>query len=288
MILEGFDGLVMAENQWLLTLMDRLAEPGIDDVIRMEGSPHLADWLVARYRWSRFRARELVRVMGTLQSLPQIRGVFAAGVIGWDQLRAVTVFATPDRDPEWAGRIVGLTPSQITELYADLGDPVAEETASSDRSVQHWYEETRPVFRMDVTLPDADGAVVETALVRAANKFRMDPETEMVAMGDTSMADALVEMASAYLADDSDHDRATVLITADIQSIVDGGTGMINDSRPISNPMLQRLLCDARLQLAIRDPQTGCGRGWTHHKVDPSMACTNHSCTRPPMPLPQV
>ena len=269
----AFDELVISENQQLLRLMDSLSDPETHDVARFDGASGPADWLALRYRWSRHRARELVRVMSALVELPAIRGVFGAGGICWDQLRAVTRFATADTDAALAVAVKGLSMAEIAGLEVVEVDPVAEDQVRLDRYVRYWNESVVPQFGMTVKLTDADGAVVVRALQKAADKHRVDPDTDWISSTEAHMADALVEMASAYLADAGHHDRANVLVTVGLETLLgEGPAGRLGD-RLLSNSTLQRLLCDSRIQMAINDPERGVvGVGRTTRSIPPWLA----------------
>ena len=65
---------------------------------------------------TRFSAREMVRVAVAIDELPAITRAFETARISWDQLRAVTEFATPETDEQLVERIVGLSPADIRRM----------------------------------------------------------------------------------------------------------------------------------------------------------------------------
>ncbi|MGH2687411.1 MAG: DUF222 domain-containing protein, partial [Actinomycetota bacterium] len=66
-------------------------------------------------------------------------------------------------------------------------------------------------------------------------------------------ADALVQLASAGLAEDADADRACIVVHADAESLVagEGGTATLECGLLLASETVRRLACDARVQLAV-------------------------------------
>ena len=87
-------------------------------------------------------------------------------------------------------------------------------------------------------------------------------------------ADALYELASQALAGDRDHDRATLLIHTDLATLLNAtGAATITNGPALAQDTLRRLACDARIQLAVTDPDQGVvGVGRTTRTIPPWLA----------------
>ncbi len=259
------DRAMVGFNGAHLALIDRLIEANENMLWAADGSPSLAEWLTDRYRMSSFTGRTLAKITQALPVLPMIRRAFEQGRFSWDQLRAVVAIATPETDGQLAETAPGLKPSEIRATARKVDQSEVEE-AAKNRYVTYQFHEDRPVFEMNVILPDEEGAAFITALSRKAAQIDLDPDDGSVPGYGVSLANALVKMGSETLAADADHDRATLLVRTDIPTILgiegsgqarlgDGTT--IPEGTTITNPTLRRLACDARIQLVVEDPIDG-------------------------------
>ena len=74
-------------------------------------------------------------------------------------------------------------------------------------------------------------------------------------------ADALVALCSVQLADTPDQDRATVVVHAELDALLDRDVNaLIEDGPVIGGTTLHRLLCNARMQAVVEHPD-GTVRG---------------------------
>jgi hypothetical protein len=145
--------------------------------------------------------------------------------------------------------------------------------AHEQRRVEWWFEDHQPLFRMTVQMGDVEGATLATWLTRRANQYDPDPESGVYEDFGARCADALSELASQALGADRDHDRATILIHTDLQTLLKAtGTATIADGPALAHDTLRRLACDARLQLAITDPDSIVGVGRTTRTIPPWLA----------------
>ncbi|MEX2133078.1 MAG: DUF222 domain-containing protein, partial [Acidimicrobiia bacterium] len=248
-----------------LALIDRLIEANENMLWAADGSPSLAEWLIARYRMTSFTGRALAKITQALPELPYIRRAFQQGRLSWDQLRAVVTIATPETDAELAETAPELKPSEIRATARQV-DEKESAKARETRYLTYQFSEDRPVFEMNVILPDDEGAAFITALTRKAGQVDLDPHDGSVLEYGVRLADALVQMGSETLASDADHDRATLLVRTDIPTLlgIEGaGQARLGDgttfpeTTTIINPTLRRLACDARIQLVVEDPIDG-------------------------------
>jgi hypothetical protein len=249
-----FDALITAQNFYLYELLSRIPAFDTERIWFESGAVSMTNWLTARYKVSHTTAAEWVRAAYAFTELPHIRRAFLDGALSWDQLRAVTRVATAETDAEWAKRAPKMRSVDIKPSKQPVpADQVAR--AHEQRSVEWWFRDDEPIMDMHIVLPDSDGATLATALMRRANQFGPDPITGRFESFEARCADALIQLASQTLASDADHDRATVLIRADLATLrCDYGVATIDDGPDLSRDTLRRLTCDAQLQMAITDP----------------------------------
>jgi hypothetical protein len=107
-------------------------------------------------------------------------------------------------------------------------------------------------------LPAADAEVVRVCLERLAHQAPPDPITGLFDRVDQRLADALVSVCSARLGADVDHDRATVSVHVDVDVHGDLIRGHLPDGTGLPRSVLERLLCDCRVEFVIHD-DTGIG-----------------------------
>jgi hypothetical protein len=263
-------GLIAAENRARIAQLrhfDRVVRAAVP---MFDAAGSLVDWLVFRHGMTRFSARELVRVSEAIGTLPLITQAFAEARISWDQLRAVTEFATPDTDQDLVDRIVDLSPADIRSLeHVEISEP-EEEQVHRDRRLRWWWDPAAPKLHFEGVFPEAEGSALLDALRRAANERKLDPETGDPMMTEVAMADALLAMGSKFLGADSDADRAHLLVITDMETLLAAqpGGAALGNCRHISNATLRRLACDARLQLGVEESDRGVvGIGRTSRSI---------------------
>ncbi|MGH7425684.1 MAG: DUF222 domain-containing protein, partial [Candidatus Methylomirabilales bacterium] len=129
------------------------------------------------------------------------------------------------------------------------------EEAISKRSLRFsWIEEQR-TLRLSGRLPDSDGAVVAKALEHLAEKARPDPSSGLYDPFESRCADALVSLASTYLGEEGDADRATVVVHVDADLLRGGeGSAEIESGPTISAETARRLACDSYKEVVADGP----------------------------------
>ena len=208
-----------------------------------------ATWLSWKCQLTAGTAREHVRVARALRALPVISGEFAAGRMSYAKVRALTRIATPETEADLAELAGPMTANQL-ERFVQAHRKVtrADDGYAAMMRRVTWRQADDGSLAMTIRLPPADGAVVLQAL-RAATLDLEHPhdvpartpapgnETTASEEGTgaepivtpASLADAFVEVASAFLGDKID--RAS---NPDIyQVIVHVGT---DQSRPVGHP----------------------------------------------------
>ena len=255
--------------------------------------PSCAAWLSWKCQLSSGTAREHVRVARALTALPVIRGEFAAGRFSYAKVRALTRIATPDSDPDLAEMAGPMTANQL-DRFARAHRTVTQnmsEQAQLARRLRWRLEDDGSLF-LSAHLPPEDGAAVLTALravihdaVPAGHDGDDGVPAGTPASGaqapaparptSTSLADALVEIAEAYIAAKAraaqNPDVYQVIVHATPDALVpddpapdaaaadDHGVGErasrchVEDGPAISRAALQQIACDAVLSWISHD-----------------------------------
>ena len=183
--------------------------------------PSCTAWLSWKCQLSASAAREHVRVARALGSLPVIRAEFAAGRLSYAKARALTRIADAESDADLAEMAGPMTANQL-DKFARAHRTVTrnmDEQARLHRRLT-WRHEDDGSLSLSVRLPPEDGAAVLTAL-RAVTQETADGDHDGAsaeaspddAAGErqagasaearptsTSLADALVQIAEAYIA----------------------------------------------------------------------------------------
>jgi hypothetical protein len=232
---------------------------------REDGCRDMAAWLCGRLGLASGHAAEWVRVAHALEALPECARVYAEGRLSWDQLRPLTLVATPQRDAELAARAPGCS-AAFLEAMARRAQRVTREQAEREqerRSLRMWNG--RDGFRLAARMPVADGAVVRTALERVAEQLAEERRELPPEPPECLLADALQVVASARLAEDPDPDRACVVVHVDAAALAGSAAGgaVLDGDVPVHVEVARRLACDGRLELVAEGPDgvaLGVGR----------------------------
>lgn len=239
---------------------------------REDGVTSMAAWLAFELGLDRRTATELVSTAHRLEELPAVASAFGEGKISWDQLRPVVRVATRATDETWAEtapRVSAATLQRMARMARPVTPEEDDETRRLRSLVVSWSRDGA-TLHLRGRLPREQGATVETALIRAASQAPRLPDGTWAPLS-WRLADALTETAATALAADADTDRATVLVTTDLDTLVTGeGTAEVGGSTPITVETARRLACDCRLQLVVRN-QDGItiGTGRTTRSIPP-------------------
>jgi hypothetical protein len=229
---------------------------------RADGMTSMADWLVARYALARATALEWVRTARALSDLPAVADAVAAGRLSADQTRWAIRLATPATDGDVAREAPACSEAQLRLRTRLANAPKLEDAnAAHERRRFRWNETADgQTVRLSGRLPAAEAATVAAALTRLAEQAGPDPDTGLYDPFDLRCADALVDMASASLADDADPDRATVVVHVPASWFDEGAAldeaiaAALDTGVPLAHDTLRRLACDARVQLLGEGP----------------------------------
>lgn len=242
------------------------------DVWVREGCRDLAHWLAARYQMSVWRARRMIAAGRALRSLPLLSDALGAGELPLDKTLELCRFAGPATERKLIGWAQGVTLRTVRQR-ADVAGRVDKQElldADADRYLSYWYFDDGKRFGLEASLPADMGAAVAKALDRIADRAPDivsdddGPRTPYEDSIEVRRADALVALSSAHIASDNDPDRATVVVHADVAALCHGDrSGELEDGPALHPDVVDRLACDARLQVVLHDDDgvvVGIGR----------------------------
>jgi hypothetical protein len=142
--------------------------------------------------------------------------------------------------------------------------------AERSRFVSWWWSDDGTSFGLQTQLPAACGPVVLRTLHRTAEGLPVMPGDD--ASPTARLADALVALCSARLAQDADAERATVVVHAPLSALVaDAGGCELEDGGVIHPETARRLGCAGRIQTVIED-ENGQPLAMGRVKREPSFA----------------
>jgi hypothetical protein len=254
----------------------------------------IAHWVSLKLDISNWKARRWVACAHKLEELPVIERAFVEGALSADKLVELTRFATPDNERE----ALGWALDRSTAAVRDRADeetrinPADVKRAERYRSLTwEWTEERTRLF-LQGSLPAVEGAKVTKALDRLADQIAASPEDidpdDPATTIDARRADALALMASHAIAEDADPDRATLVLHATLDTALDiEGNAVMAGGNPLPKVLMDRLMCDARIQMVTHDADGGVtGIGFTSRDIPPWLRRQvehrdRHRCTFP-------
>ena len=256
-------------------LLTELAGFDADEVWKADGATDMVSWLTWELGVLPRTARGWLEVAHALDDLPELRRCLATGALSLDQVRALVTIATPETEAELAEEAVHMTATEVARMVRTRRQVTKEQLEEDEakRSVTWSWTQDDRFLHLHGTLPTAEGALVERALLRIAaeegpleNGTYRDPAERA--------ADALTLMASEALARDGDPDRATVVVHVSADDLAAGtGTATLEGGAVIAIETAQRLACDARTVTVTDGPgRIPIGIGRTSRKIPPWLA----------------
>lgn len=246
-----------------LDLFDAITDLGASEA-HLDGYANAASWVQWHLGVSARTARSWVRLASHLVELPVIRAALAAGTVSLEQVELLLRHQdgrSEDRMLDIAAEHPDL--EELRRELIEVSPPAAAPEDGLPRLTTDWRDDA---LHLRGIVPGVDGVMVERALLRIAEKAPKDEQTGLYREFDLRMGEALVEVASASLADEqrSDADRATVVVHMAAADLVHRrGDGWDAAQRMLSGAEIDRLLCDARVQPALHDADgvtVGIGR----------------------------
>lgn len=234
-------------TQWILSLMEDIAEAERRDIFLDERLSSTADWLCARLGLGYKRAEELVNVSICLVELPKLKDAYREGVLSYDHLRALIKVAGPDSEESLIEECRGRSVAFAWDLVAKIQSVSAEDSviARSQRWLEMRQDKDNRSMHMFGVFPEELGKTVEKAIDALAKKMPSDPGPldpewmKKLPMG-TRRADALAAMASSALSNEPA--RAQVMVHLEVSG---KGAAQIEGGPQISLETARRLSCDS-------------------------------------------
>jgi hypothetical protein len=248
-------------------LLDTLTELEDTEAWIEQGARDMAHWTTMQLGISRWKAERWQTSGRALRTLPATADAFERGELGIDKVVELTRFAEFDDEDalvRWAQGVSSGAIRRIGDLRARENVQGETVSAERDRWLEYRYTDGGRRFRLDAELPGGAGAVVAQALDRLGDQIPVMPDEASERLVGARRADAFVALCSVQLAHDADPDRATVVVHAELDALLDGdGNALIENGPVIGGTTLQRLLCNARMQLVVEHPDgtvQGIGR----------------------------
>jgi hypothetical protein len=269
--------VVGAGQRRLLDVIAALEDSGVWE---RDGCRDLLEWLSCHLGISTWAARRWVTAARALPTLPHLSVALETGTICLDKVLELCRFATPETERKlitWARKVTVATVRRRADV-ANRPNLDDVKGAESENFVRYWWELDGTRLGLEGSLPAAAGAIFAKALDRLAGRmpdvFDDDDDIEMSYADalDIRRADALVAMASQAIAEDSDADRATVVVHAELSALLGDGGCELEHGPVLCAETVRRLACDCRLEVVLED-ETGriVGLGSPSRTVSPRL-----------------
>lgn len=224
----------------------------------MDGARSLANWLSMRFALRYPTALAWAEAAQHLQELPLVAGAFARGELSFDQLSALLVFVTPEREEEVLALALGMTPAQIDALAISFAPPTVDEAerVRAKRYLRLSRSRREASMRISGLLPLEDGVAVLRAVRGLAldDAALRDPADGTTASYPQRLADALVALARAGASGEAQAQRPQLVVHVDAAALAgDGGGATLEGVGPIASETARRLACDAQRRTLIED-----------------------------------
>jgi len=237
-------------------LLSLIVEVDRHDGWRDAGARDMAHWLSMRYGISCWKARRWIAAGHALESLPRLSEALAQGELGLDKVVELARFASHGNEADliaWAKRVSCAAVRHRGDVWVRSE---REEVVEAERArfLSWWWSDEGRRFGMEAELPASQGAIVARAIERLAERVPSMPDEQQECFVDARRADALVALCSAPAAEDRHPDRATVVVHAQLDGLVDDSGGCEIEGGPALDPSAaRRLLCNARVQHLVED-----------------------------------
>jgi hypothetical protein len=239
-------------------LLDALTQLEEAEAWIEDGAYDMAHWTTMQLGISRWKAERWLSSGRALRTLPATADAFERGELGIDKVVELTRFAEFDDEDalvRWAQGVSSGAIRRVGDLRAREGIEQDTVVAERERWLAYRYADGGRRFVLDAELPGAAGAVVARALDRIGGQIPVMPDEGPDEPLGARRADALVALCSVRLADDADQDRATIVVHAELDAVLDrDANALIEDGPVIGGTTLHRLLCNARMQAVLEHP----------------------------------
>jgi len=261
-VVQELHDLNAAANAGDIARMRAIVRCDLKRVYRRDDTFDMAHWLSMELGISSWKAARWLRAGYALEELPVIASAYERGELSTDKFVELARFVTRDTEAsllEWAKRTspAGIRARADQELRAS-----EEETRDADRwrSLNWELDVTSTRLSFWGSLPADLGAKFAKGVDRVARKMAVTPEDDPdpATNMESRRADALVALVSASIANDQDADRATVIIHADVETILKADkNGILHGGLPLPPNAASLMSCDSRVQTVLHDEHGG-------------------------------
>ena len=280
------------------SLIEAVADIDARQGWKADGCASMTDWLSFRLGYTRKSAHEVLDAARALGDLPHLSATYAEGELSWDKTRAVASLATPDSDEALTTEAMNTDAGRL-EAAARRARAVSREEAER-RHCRRFFALRRSAVlggvKMSGFLPDVDGETLIKAIERLADDVPKDSDTGLYPSFDERCADALVDLASAHLADEQPNHGEPAMVVAHVDMTPAGSAGTQGGARyefesgiTIAPETMERLLCDAVVEpvFEVEGRTIGVGDktrrppGWLRRQLmDRDVGCRFPGCSR--------
>ena len=232
------------------TELEAIADIDAREGWRADGCASMVDWLCFRLSMTRKTAHEFLDAARATEELPHLAHAFATGELSWDKTKAVSTMAEPGTEESLVEE-AKQTDIRHLEVASRRARAVTLQEAN-DRQQSRFFSMRRSIaaggVRLSGFLPDVDGETLIKAIERLADDVPKDPDTDLYPRFDERCADALVDLASGYLAGEQPRhgERAMVVTHVDVSPGPDSEAHAECESgMTMAAATAERLMCDA-------------------------------------------
>ena len=265
-----------------------------------DGCRNMGQWLAPRFGISVSEGMRWTHAAHALEHLPCISDAFERGSISLDQVLQLTRFATAETELHLLryARRASLNALRKKADLATRPDLDCHTDAHHARFLEWRRVNDAGAIYMEALFPAEEGAIVTKALRRIAEQLpdmpplaQSVPDERVPAWAGSDedilpantielrdglaqkLADALVALASGRLGDDSDADRATLVVSTTLEALQSDDRGCEVEGAGVVHPEIaRRIACDCRLQIVLRNKDgLAVGLGRTTRNISPSL-----------------
>lgn len=211
-------------------------------------------------------ARDMLGVAQALRDLPLVRAAFAAGELGFEQVRCLVSIAQPASEPELVRLATDMTGAQLARFCTVYRAAFLDRAEARRRRALRSGYRADGTYRMSATVPSEEGAILEAALEAALKDMKGDgdePDPDADDPLAAQRADALVLVAERSLRagkdDPSEPSPYQIVVHTDVSVLAaerEPGAPYIEGGGPISGDALRRIACGASfVELTERNGQ---------------------------------
>lgn len=259
--LEGVAAQMQALEQSVSAIkLAAVAELDARAAYKRDYMPSMSGWLSATFCVKEQTAKNQLRIANALAGLPAIRDAYAEGALSFDQVNALTRYATSETDAQLAKQTVGVSPFLLEREACRHRSVTAEDaqTRRDQRRFRRRVDREAGIVDTHIRLPVDEDAVLMKALDLRSARQPKDPLTGVFESYEKRLCDSLVELAHQSLATETRPERAMVVFHVN-EGQVSGRPGYaeLENGAQVCIETVERHLCEARVEYAIHDDVTG-------------------------------